>query len=75
MTKLTVTKEGDLFVVDDLTRPGSPPVGRGKTILEAIGWWVLNNQKQMDFEFDWTAVKEDLDRWNKKLVKEYERNR
>ncbi len=50
--KLTISKEGALFVVDDKSRTGSQPVGRGKTMIEAIGSFFHNNQSQLDIEFE-----------------------
>jgi hypothetical protein len=44
MTKLTISTEGRGFVCDDKSRPGSPPVGRGRTFKEAIGDFIINNQ-------------------------------
>jgi len=50
--KLRISKEEDHFLVDDPTIPGSPPVGRGKTILEAIGSYFHNNQTNLGLSFD-----------------------
>jgi hypothetical protein len=50
--KLRISKEEDHFLVDDPTIPGSPPVGRGRTMLEAIGSWFHRNQDKMNLSFD-----------------------
>lgn len=52
MKTLTVDKEGEMFVVDDLSEPGSPVVGRGRTLKESIGDYFINNQKQFGVEFE-----------------------
>ncbi len=44
MKTLTISKEGSLFTVDEPGRPGSPPVGRGRTMMEAFGNYLINNQ-------------------------------
>jgi hypothetical protein len=50
--KLTISKEDDLFVVDDRSRPGSPAVGRGRTMKEAIGDYFHANQTDLKIEFE-----------------------
>jgi hypothetical protein len=50
--KLTIIKHDDSFEVDDKSAPGMPPVGRGRTMLEAIGSWLHNNQERMGIEFE-----------------------
>lgn len=50
--KLSIKKEDKLFVVDAPEWSGSPRVGRGRTMLEAIGSWLHNNQDFMDVEFE-----------------------
>lgn len=54
---LTVSKQGELFEVDDKDIPGSPPVGRGRTIKEAMGDFLWNNQRKFGvlFKFDKSA--------------------
>jgi hypothetical protein len=42
--RLKISKEDGLFVVDDFSRSGSPAVGRGRTMREAIGDYVHSNQ-------------------------------
>lgn len=53
--KLTVKKTADssgTFEIDEPTRPGSPPVGRGATMIEAMGDYLLNNQRYLGVTFD-----------------------
>ena len=41
---LTITADDyGMFEADDTSRPGSPPVGRGASICEAIGEYAMNN--------------------------------
>lgn len=49
---LTIRKEGKSLYVDDLSRAGSPPIGLGETLEEAIGNYFINNQKAFDIIFD-----------------------
>lgn len=50
--RLTISKEGDHFLVDDRTKTGSPPVGRGRTMMEAVGCWLHHNRGEVGIEFD-----------------------
>lgn len=50
--KLTISKDGEVFLVEDKTIPGSPPVGRGETMMEAIGSWFHRNQNDIGLEFE-----------------------
>lgn len=47
MRELTISKEREVFIVDDVTVPGSPPVGRGRTVNEALGEYLRNNQDRL----------------------------
>lgn len=49
---ITVEKIGDVFVMDDKSRPGVPPVGRGKSLKEALGDYVINNQDALGIKFE-----------------------
>lgn len=54
--KLTIEREeGEDFVVDDPNEPGSPYVGRGKTVAEAVGNWFINNQPKANVTFELNA--------------------
>jgi hypothetical protein len=71
MRKLTVEKEGAGFVVDEPRRPGSPLVGRGATISEALANWFRSNHEDLGFEIEVkpdAQTAEDLRR--KKLLRE-----
>jgi hypothetical protein len=50
--KLTIAKEGSHFVVQDKSKSGSPPVGRGRTMLEALGSFFHANQRELHIEFE-----------------------
>ena len=53
---LKITKVGRLFIVDDPKAPGSPMVGRGHTMMEAIGVWLVGHQDELGIAFDTTEV-------------------
>lgn len=57
MKTLYLFKQGGAFVVDDPFVPGSPPVGRGRTMKEAIGDWFINNQDTVGYAIDTAAVR------------------
>lgn len=40
------------FTVDDPEMPGSPAVGRGATMAEALGEWLLQNQHLVHIHLD-----------------------
>jgi len=69
--RLKISKENGMFVVDDPKRSGSPPVGRGHTMLEAIGSWVHHNQDYIGISFavDETARPAELGRRRRELRK------
>jgi hypothetical protein len=49
--RLSISKVGKLFLVDDTSRCGSPPCGRGRTMFEAIGNYFHSNQRDLAIEF------------------------
>lgn len=51
---LRISKQEDdgQFLVDDPTIPGSPPVGRGRTMFEAIGSYFHHNQDRLGLSFE-----------------------
>ena len=51
MATLRVSKEDGQFVIDDTSRPGSPTVGRGRTMMEAIGSYFHGNQQELGIMF------------------------
>jgi hypothetical protein len=69
--KLTISKEDALFIVDDPTRPGSPRVGWGRTIKEAIGDFFHGNQTALGIEFEvhGTAQAAEMRRRRRELSK------
>lgn len=52
MIRLRISKEGQKFLVDDPSRTGTPPVGRGDTMMEAIGNWLHHNRERCNVDFD-----------------------
>ena len=71
MRRLTISKDEKTFVVDDLSRTGSPACGRGKTMKEAIGDYFFNNREEYDFDFDVdaTALPAEMRRRARELAK------
>ena len=72
MITLTIFREGKKrFLVDDKSLPGSPPVGRGKNMKEAIGDWVFHNRSRLEVDFvvDKSALKAEMKRRAKELRK------
>jgi hypothetical protein len=49
---LKISKADGWFLVDDDSRPGSPCIGRGRTIKEAIGDHIHANQTALGIEFE-----------------------
>jgi len=68
---LTLSKEDDHFLVDDKSVSGSPPVGRGRTMMEAIGQWFHYNRERVnvDFELDPSAQQAEDRRRKRELSK------
>lgn len=50
--KLSIDKVDGIFCVDQPSVSGSPYVGYGRTMMEAIGNYFHNNQSNLDIEFD-----------------------
>jgi len=72
--KLHITKPQsnlDSFEVDDLSRPGSPAVGRGRTMIIAIGDYFHRNQTELgiSFEVDPSALPAEMRRRQRELAK------
>jgi hypothetical protein len=67
--KLRISKEDGRFMVNDPELPGSPYVGRGRTMLEAIGGFFHAHQTRLgiDFEVDDTAVPAEMRRRRREL--------
>ena len=49
---LSITKEFGRFVVDEKGAPGTPSVGRGRTMMEAIGNYFHTNQTKLEIAFE-----------------------
>lgn len=70
--KLTISKrDNGEFEVENLAIPGSPPVGYGRTMMEAIGRYFHANQTKLgiDFEVDETALPAEMRRRQRELRK------
>jgi len=61
-TTLVITKDGKTFTVDNPKAPGSPAVGRGPTMVSAIGAWFVAHQQELGYDFDVTEVQGTEDR-------------
>lgn len=59
------------FVVEPKPVIGSPPVGRGKTMLSALGDWLHHNRNAVGvvLEIDSTAVEAEAARRKRELAK------
>ncbi len=52
-TKLLIKKVGRrAYEVDVPAWPGSPSIGRGATMKEALGEWLINNQNNLNLFID-----------------------
>lgn len=51
---LTISKQTGQYVVDDNSLPGSPAVGRGHTMLTALGDWLIHHQSDLGIAFELT---------------------
>lgn len=52
IVKIKISKTEDGFVADPVSEPGSPPVGRGGTITEALGDFLIHYQAQLGLIID-----------------------
>jgi len=50
--KIKITKGADGFVADPLEFPGSPPVGRGQTLGEALGDFLIFYRDRLGIEIE-----------------------
>lgn len=51
--KLIIKRVGDFMLeVDDPSLPGSPPVGRGESIYEALGQWLHFHRERLGIEIE-----------------------
>ena len=48
--KIQISKEGEGFVADPIEKPGSPMVGRGVSIEDALGNFLINHQNELGLE-------------------------
>jgi hypothetical protein len=62
--KVKISKRGDSFEADPVDFPGSPPVGRGGSIAEALGDFVIHYQNDLGLEIqvDTSAEQSELKR-------------
>jgi hypothetical protein len=69
--RLTIEKQGSSFVVDCKDWPGSPYIGRGDTMIEAVGSFFHCNQDKLGIEFvvDETAQPDEIRRREQELAK------
>jgi len=71
VTTLKISKESGQFVVDDYRQPGTPAVGRGRTMMDAIGSYFHANQIRLGiiFAVDESARGAETRRRNRELKK------
>lgn len=74
--KLVIKKNADSspsyrFCVDTPERPGAVPVGYGRTMKEALGDWLINNQRDLNLfiDVDETAKPTEMARRRRELSK------
>lgn len=69
--KLTIDKQGGRFVVDEPAALGSPWVGRGRTMTEAMGDFFRKHQREFGVEFEVlpSALASEIRRRNRELRK------
>jgi hypothetical protein len=69
--KIVIKDHGGSIEVDPVELPGSPPVGRGSTIAEALGNFLICYQKELglEIEVDDSAKKAEKKRRRDELAK------
>lgn len=50
--KVLIRRRGNQFEADPVDLPGSPPVGRGATIIEALGNFLISYQHDLGLEIE-----------------------
>lgn len=50
--KLQISKRGTRFEVDPVEMPGSPPVGKGESVAEALGDFLIFYQARLGIEIE-----------------------
>jgi hypothetical protein len=50
--KIKISKSYGFIEVDPVDLPGSPPVGRGRTIPEALGDFLIHYQNQLGLQIE-----------------------
>jgi hypothetical protein len=69
--KIKISKQGDRFVVDPISLPGSPYCGYGRTMLEAYGNFLISQQDRLglEIEVDDSAKPAEMARRKRELAK------
>lgn len=70
--KIVIRKHGPKsFEVDPVEKPGSPAVGRGRSIVEALGNFLIAHQVELglEIEVDESAKKSEQNRRARELAK------
>lgn len=67
--RVKISKAGKHFIVDPMDLPGSPAVGRGRTMMEALGSFFHHHQDRFEVEFvvDSTAQAAETNRRRREL--------
>lgn len=50
--KILIRQRGDRFEADPVNLPGSPAVGKGATIVEALGDFLISYQQDLGLEIE-----------------------
>jgi len=50
--KIEISRTRDGFTADPVSEPGSPPVGRGATMTEALGDFLIHHQSKLGLTID-----------------------
>jgi hypothetical protein len=50
--KIKVSKTQEGFLIDPVSEPGSPAVGRGETLKEALGDFLIHHQSKLGLTID-----------------------
>lgn len=60
--KVLISKRGEVFEADAVELPGHPAVGRGASMLEALGDFLHHHRAQLGIELEVDATAEDAER-------------
>jgi hypothetical protein len=64
--RVKISKRGTRFEADPVELPGSPPVGKGASIAEALGDFLIHYQKELGITIEVDATAEQAERERRK---------